>query len=215
MINVILAEDHILVRHGIKLLLETDPNICVVAEAVSGNEVLDQLKKGIKADIILTDHHMPEMTGMQLVTKIKEQYPAIRTMMLTMIDDQSMIAAAFNNGAKGYLLKDIGADELVYAINHVHNGGVYVSADLSQLFFKKQFTASENNISETEALDFTSREMEVLTLLTDGFTNSEMSEKLFLSRRTIEGHRQSLIDKTKCRNSAALVKYAITHGLIT
>lgn len=214
MINIILAEDHSLVRYGIKLLLETSKNISIIGEAISGLEVLDQLKRGNKPDIILTDLNMPEMSGMQLLKEVKENYPAISVVILTMIDEQNTIVEAFDHSAQGYLLKDISANELVYALTHVYNGGKYISSDLSHVFFKKSLQVFDSPVTSPSTLTFSSREMEVLSLIADGLTNSEMSEKLFLSKRTIEGHRQSLIDKTKCKNTASLIKYAVIHGII-
>jgi len=216
MMNIILADDHSLVRYGIKLLLQTDINIAIVGEASGGTEVLDLLKSGVQADIILADLNMPKMNGHQLMEEIRIQYPAIRIVVLTMMDDDNSVSNAFKNGASGYLLKDIVASELVYALNHVYCGGKYISAKLSHKFFEKSLGVLNIPAPAAElALTFSSREMEVLELISNGFTNSEMSEKLFISKRTIEGHRQSLIDKTKCRNTAALIKYAVLHRLIT
>jgi len=216
MMNIILADDHSLVRYGIKLLLQTDINIAIVGEASGGTDVLDLLKSGVQADIILADLNMPKMNGHQLMEEIRIQYPAIRIVVLTMMDDDNSVSNAFKNGASGYLLKDIVASELVYALNHVYCGGKYISAKLSHKFFEKSLCVLNIPAVAAElALTFSSREMEVLELISNGFTNSEMSEKLFISKRTIEGHRQSLIDKTKCRNTAALIKYAVLHRLIT
>lgn len=215
MINIILAEDHGLVRYGIKLLLETDPDLAIVAEAACGLEVLEHLEQHADADILLTDLHMPEMGGMELLKAVKAKYPAIRVIFLTMTDQENTILEAFDLGAEGYLLKDIGAKELVYAVNHVNAGGKYISADLSHVFLRKSLQVLNTPVvAQQSPLQFSSREMEVLELISNGFTNTEMSQKLFLSKRTIEGHRQSLIEKTQCRNTAALIKYAVTHGLI-
>lgn len=215
MINIILADDHIVVRNGIKLLLESDPTLNIIDEAVSGIEVLEQLKNKQNVDIILADLNMPEMSGMQLLVEIATLYPTIPVIILTMVDDENMITEAFNLGAKGYVLKNSSSDELIYCISHVVNGGKYMSADLSQLFFRKalkQFNASTYTLN---TIEFSSREIEVLDLIAQGFTNAEMADKLFLSTRTVEGHRQSLIDKTKSKNTAVLIKYAVKHGLIS
>jgi len=215
MINIILADDHTVVRSGIKLLLEADPVINIIGEAVSGAGVLDLLKNDSKPDIILTDLHMPDLSGMELLKEVTAQYPAVRIVILTMVNDEFTVSAAFDNGARGYLVKNVGADELIFAIHHIANGGKYMSTDLSHFFFKKSVQVLNIAKEITAGLTFTSREMEILTLLSEGFTNGEMGEKLFLSARTIEGHRQSLIDKTKSKNTAALIKYAVVHGLVT
>jgi len=214
-IKVIIADDHKLVRCGIKLLLATDPNISVIAEAGSGAQVLEILKNNELPDLILTDLNMPDISGMELLKEISVNVPAVGVVFLTMIEDDRFITEAFNNGAEGYLTKDIGAEELIFAINHIHNGGKYISANLSHQLFIRQIQNVNTQVNEPSNLEFNSRELEVLDLIAQGLTNSEMGEKLFLSKRTIEGHRRSLIGKVQCRNSAELIKYAVTHGLIS
>jgi two-component system response regulator NreC len=214
MLNIIIADDHALVRRGIKLILETDPNISITGEAVSATEVLDQLKMKNQADIILADLNMPEMSGIELLQEVRAQDHAVKVVFLTMVEDRGMVSAAFENGAEGYLLKNIGANELLYAVNHIYNGGKYISTDLFQHFFTKSLELNNSQVSDMQPEEFSSREMEVLGLISEGFTNSEIGDKLFLSKRTVEGHRLSLIAKTGCRNSAALIKYAVMHGLV-
>ena len=214
MINVLLAEDHIIVRDGIRLLLETDPNIHVVAEAKNGDEVLEKLAAEIKADIILTDLQMPGMDGHELISEIRAKYPRMPVMVLSMMDSDTHVSKAFENGASGYLLKNIGAEELIYGVKHVFHGGKYISSELSQSFFEKARNVFKVGRAQQSLISFSTREIEILSLIGEGLTNSEMSEKLFLSKRTIEGHRQTLIDKTGSRNTAALVKYAVLNGVI-
>jgi two-component system response regulator NreC len=213
-IKVIIAEDHKLVRCGIKLLLESDPMISVITEAVSGAQVLAFLKQNELPDLILTDLHMPDITGMELLKNIRINYPTLGVVFLTMVEDHEVITEAFDNGAEGYLTKDISSEELLFALKHIHGGGKYISANLSHQLFVRPQQSSRVPATETTDLEFNSREIEVLNLISQGMTNGEMGEKLFLSKRTVEGHRRSLIDKVQCRNSAELVKFAIMHGLI-
>jgi len=213
-INVVIAEDHKLVRSGIKLLLGSDPKISVIAEAVCGTQVLEFLKKNELPDMVITDFHMPDTSGMELLKEIRNHYPSIRVVFLTMVEDNNIITEAFSNGAEGYLTKDISADELLFAINHIYDGGKYISANLSHQLFLKPLQGAQKRDSATTSLEFNSREIEVLDLISQGLTNSEMGEKLFLSKRTVEGHRRSLIEKVQCRNSAELVKFAVKNGLI-
>jgi DNA-binding NarL/FixJ family response regulator len=213
-IKVMIADDHKLIRCGIKLLLESDPKISVIAEATSGAEVLEILKKSVLPDLILTDLHMPDTSGMELLKALKVNYPTIRVVFLTMVEDDRVITEAFDNGAEGYMTKDISAEELLFAISHISDGGKYISASLSHQLFSRPLQAAQNLDSKTTGLEFNSREIEVLNLISQGLTNGEMGEKLFLSKRTVEGHRRSLIDKVQCRNSAELIKFAVTHGLI-
>jgi two-component system response regulator NreC len=214
LIKVVIAEDHKLVRSGIKLLLGSDPKISVSAEAVCGTQVLEYLKKNELPDMVITDFHMPDTSGMELLKEIRNHYPSVRVVFLTMVEDNTIITEAFDNGVEGYLTKDISADELLFAVNHIAGGGKYISADLSHQLFLKPTQGLQKQDSATTSLEFNSREIEVLDLISQGMTNTEMGEKLFLSKRTVEGHRRSLIEKVKCRNSAELVKFAVRQGLI-
>lgn len=213
-IKVIIAEDHQLVRCGIKLLLETDPKIHIAGEAVSGKQVLQLLKINKDVDIILTDFHMPDMSGMELLQHLQAEHHTSKVVFLTMVEEEKTVNEAFENGVVGYLTKDISADELIFAINHIFQGGKYISANLSHRFFIKSLQVMDNADAIIPDVAFNSREIEVMALIAEGLTNDEMGEKLFLSKRTVEGHRRALIDKTKTRNSAALIKYAVTNGLI-
>jgi DNA-binding NarL/FixJ family response regulator len=215
MVKLILADDHTVVRSGIKMVLEGNPDIKIIGEAVSGLEVMDLLKNGVQPDIILTDLNMPHMSGMDLLKQVTTAYPEIRMIILTMVNDEITVSSAFENGAGGYLLKHVGIDELIFAINHVSGGGMYLSTDLAHYFFKKSVQILNEPKERATEVAFTSRELEILELLSDGYTNVEMGEKLFLSVRTVEGHRQSLIDKTKSKNTAVLIKYAVIHGLVS
>jgi two-component system response regulator NreC len=215
-IKVILAEDHSIVRDGIKLILERDEAIEVVGVATSAEEVLERIDGFEKADLLLTDIQMPGLDGIQLIERVKELQPDIKVIVLSMHSDVSYVTEAFARGAAGYLLKDCTPDELVFAVKNVHSGASYLSMDLSaQLVaaFNATSCYSKDAVPVVTA-DFTEREMEVLQLIGEGLTNNEMSERLFLSKRTIEGHRQSLLDKTGCRNTAVLIKYAVQNELV-
>jgi len=214
MINILLAEDHNIVRNGIKMLLESDKEIQVLGEAVNGVEVLKQIaNKAI--DLILVDINMPEMDGMQLLKEVKHKYPHVKVMMLSMHDHEKYVMEAFKNGSDGYLLKNIGADELIFAVKFVNQGRKYLCAELTMSMMDNLLQSKQYLITMPDnEIDFSLRELEILQLIAEGLTNLEMSEKLFLSKRTIEGHRQSLLDKTGSKNSAALIRYGVLHGLI-
>lgn len=214
MISILLAEDHNIVRNGIKMLLESDECIKVLAEAANGLEVM-RLLTSERIDMVLADINMPEMDGMQLLKEVKAKYPKIKVIMLSMHDHEKYVMETFKNGGDGYLLKNIGADELIFAVKFVNQDRRYICSELTMslmdtLLQSKQYlmTMSDNEI------EFSLRELEILQLIAEGLTNLEMSEKLFLSKRTIEGHRQSLLDKTGSKNSAALIRYGVLHGLI-
>lgn len=215
MIRIILAEDHNIVRDGIRNLLDKQPNFEVVAEATNGAEVLSIIGEGVEADVILADMNMPVMGGMELAEKLNEAGSKTKFIMLTMIDHEKYVMKAFKNGIAGYLLKNVNADELVFAINHIHLDGHYICSELAMRFMNRlaemPATASTEDLAEVE---FTKRELEVLALTAEGYTNQQIADKLFTSKRTVEGHRQSMINKTGTRNTIALIKYALQHGIV-
>lgn len=219
MIKIILVEDHLVVRNGIKLLLDTQENMQVVAEANNGEEAITYLSKNSIPDIIITDINMPSMDGMELIEKLTELYPEIKVMVLTMLNNTQNVTVAFQKGAKGYLVKNVSYSELLFAIEHVGNGGRYLCEELSMLLLDRVIDQSSTvGFYEGEPvkvdIELSERELEVLQLISDGYTNMEIADKLFLSKRTVEGHRQNLIIKTEMKNSASLIKYAVKNRLV-
>jgi two-component system response regulator NreC len=216
MLNLIIAEDHLVVRNGIKLLLEKDPDIKVTGVAGSGSEVLELIDRNEKTDVLITDIQMPGMDGIALISKVRSQWPDIKIVVLSMYDDMTHVAAAFDCGASGYLRKECTAEELIFAVKSIYAGGRYVSMAICDNLIGKYGNAEADKLASMDTdVEFSSREMEVLQLISEGLTNNEMSERLFLSRRTVEGHRQSLLEKTNCRNTAVLIKHAVQLGLVT
>ncbi|WGQ09579.1 response regulator transcription factor [Pedobacter gandavensis] len=215
MLQVLLVEDHNIVRNGIKMLLETDKDINVVAEAENGVEALAFLSTGEKVDIILADINMPELDGMMLLKELNRMDIRASMVMLSMHDNEKYVIQAFEAGAMGYLLKNVSAEELIFSLKHVNSGGKYLCSELCMRMLDKCSQNATRNMEYSEVShDFSDREIEILTLIAEGLTNSEISEKLFISKRTVEGHRQGLIEKTGSRNTAALIHYAILNGLI-
>ncbi len=216
MINVLLAEDHNVVRNGIKSLLEKEINLQVIGEATNGQQALNLLAGEVKVDIILADLNMPGLNGIELTAAVKANYPKIKVIILSMLDHEKYIIEAFKAGSSAYILKNVTADELVFAIKHVcNNDERYICSELALRLLDKLLHRPEVIIApELPETDLSKREVEVLALIAEGFTNQEIADKLFTSKRTIEGHRQNLIDKTSTRNTAALIRYAILSGLI-
>jgi len=215
MLNVILAEDHNIVRNGIKMLLETDKNINVIGEATNGREALEMIESGEKADIILADINMPEIDGISLISKVKTVDPTVKMIILSMLDNEKYVVQAFSEGASSYLLKSISADELIFSVKHVGLGGRYLSSELANKLLDRLIQRSNAEYGGVDiSKNFSMREIDVLHLIAEGLTNSEMSERLFISKRTIEGHRQSLIEKTGSKNTASLIKYAVLNGIV-
>ncbi len=215
MIRIILAEDHNIVRNGIRNLLEKEKDLKVVGEALNGQEVLDMLNNGIKADIVLADINMPLMSGIEMSDKVSSVSEGPKTVILSMLDHERYVLEAFQAGASGYLLKNISADELVFAVRHIYISGRYICSELALRFLdrllKQPGIPEPRNDNDVK---FTTREIEVLMLIADGYTNHEIADKLFTSKRTIEGNRQTLLEKSGTRNTAALIRYALQRGII-
>lgn len=215
MFKILLAEDHVIVRNGIRLLLELQSEVEIIGEAGSGKEVIDLLDSGIVPEIILTDINMPQMDGIELIKTLKSSHPDIKIIVLSMLDNEKYVSQAFLEGCKGYLLKNVNEEELMFALRVVARGENYLCVELVQRLIEK-LTKNLFNQSEhaAEHIDLSMREIEVLHLVAEGYTNQEMAEKLFLSKRTIEGHRQMLIDKTRSKNTAALIRFAVVNGYL-
>jgi len=215
MIRILLAEDHNIVRDGIKNLLQKQPNFEVAGEATNGDEVLRLINDGLRPDIILADMNMPGVGGLELAEKLKRTSSGAKVIILTMIDHEKYVIKAFQSGVTGYLLKNVSADELVFAINHIHGDGQYICSELALRFMNRLAQLPEPvDMTDVPEVDFTRRELEVLALTAEGYTNQEIADKLFTSKRTVEGHRQSMINKTGTRNTITLVKYALQNGII-
>jgi DNA-binding NarL/FixJ family response regulator len=213
MIRILLAEDHIIVREGIRGLLLQEPGFEVCGEAENGQDVLQLLEKGVSPDIVLADINMPVMNGPDLIGKVKEKYPDIKVVVLSMLDHTKYLVEMFQLGASGYILKNVSLDELIFAIKHVYAGEKYICSDLS--FRLLESVASHFQTDDTPLdIDLTRREREVLEQIAEGLTNQEIADKLFTSKRTVEGHRLNLLVKTGSRNTATLIKFAVQHGLI-
>lgn len=216
-VKILLVEDHMVVRNGIKLLLESQDDFVVVGEASDGNEALQLLANELLPDMILTDISMDHMDGMELLRVIRARYPSIKVVILSMLNQIHYVIESFELGLSGYLLKNVDYNELLFGLKHVASGGQYISAEISmtlldQVISGENYTDLAN--STLPEFDISERELEVLKLIADGFTNVEIADKIFLSKRTIEGHRQSLIEKLNVKNTAELVKVAFKSGIL-
>lgn len=215
MIRIILAEDHNIVRNGIRNLLDRDDELKVVAEAVDGKEALDLVKRGVEADILLADMNMPQMDGLQLTEQLQSVPHKPKVVLLTMLDREQYVLKAFKAGVHGYLLKSISSDELIFAVKHVRGDGRYISSELSLRLLDRMgdLPVTSHLLNESD-VELSQKDLQILELIADGLTNQEIADRLFTSKRTIEGYRQNLIDKTGTRNTASLVRYAVRNKLI-
>ncbi len=205
MINIIIADDHRIFIDGVKSLLDSQPDMKVVAIALNGNELL-QVMKGTKADVILMDINMPELNGINATALIKKQYPETKVLVLSMYKTKEFSTALLHAGASGYLLKNTGLNELVNAIKMVHEGKKLLDDQLS--------TIKEKPRDESEKYTLSKRETEIIKLLAQGLTAPEIGEKIFISHYTVETHRKNLLNKLQLKNTAELIKYAAHLGLL-
>lgn len=215
MIRVLIADGNEHTLAGVKNLLSDEPEFEVLAQASDGESVLELISAGVTPDIVLTDVHLPRINGILLAEQISRHFPFIKTIIFTTEDQEQYLIDGFKSGIKSYLSKLVGREELIFAIRQVNQGKYYIctllASRLTLLFLKGTEAASllvEPNI------EFSGREMEVLQLISDGCTNQEIADQLFTSRRTVEGHRQAMINKTGVRNTPALVKYAMRYNLM-
>jgi DNA-binding NarL/FixJ family response regulator len=160
---------------------------------------------------------MPEMNGIELINKIKLSYPEIKVIVLSMLDHEKYVIEAFRAGACGYILKNVSSEELIFALRHIYSTNErYLCNEISLKLLDRLITMPDTiALADHLNIDLSKRELEVLALIAEGYTNQEIAEKLFTSKRTVEGHRQNLIDKTGARNTAALIRFAIVNGLIS
>lgn len=210
-IDVIIVDDHKLVTDCIGLFLRGAQNIEVIGVAHSGKETLSMLKK-ISPHVILLDISMPEMSGIELTEAVKKKYPDIRVLILSMHSDYNNISDAIDAGADGYVPKDVSSEELVEAIHTISKGKNYFHSTISDEIVKNY--ASKRQKNDNILPQLTKRELEVLQLFAEGFNNSEIADKLFLSVRTIESHKNHILQKTNMKNSVELIKFAIKNKII-
>jgi DNA-binding NarL/FixJ family response regulator len=212
-IRIAIADDHVLFRKGMVSLLETESNIRIMLEAGSGRELIAQVKN-IAVDIVLMDVAMPDMDGLEATRLLRELMPDLRIVMLSAHNEKDMILHAIENGARGYLLKDSEPEELIDAVNTVMQNGFCFNKDISHLLLKGIVEKEKFKSSFNPQPQFSERELEVLQLICKEMTNTEIGEKIFLSSRTVEGHRQRIIEKIGARNTVGIVLYALKNKLV-
>ena len=212
MIKVLLAEDHLILRDGIKALLSSHPEISVVGEASNGKEVKHMLTE-TPVDVLVTDINMPDVDGIATTEYVRENYKNIKVLILSMLDSEKYVTRSFEAGALGYILKTTGKDELINAIKMIYSGEPYISHKISIQMLRK-IKVKPDFMDAGEDVDLSPRELEILGLIAEGYTNAEIADKTFTSKRTVETHRKNLIEKTKTKNTASLIKYSIINGIL-
>jgi DNA-binding NarL/FixJ family response regulator len=209
-LNIAIIDDHEIFRKGLKMVLGKLKNIKVVMEASDGEEFIEQLKENPDVDIVLMDIEMPKMNGIEATKEAIDINKNLKVIALSMFKDDEYVQSMIDAGVKGFLIKNINKDILEKAISAVASGNVYYSEELWG-FFTKQF-----NHEQKPKLDIqiTKREKEILKLLYEGLTNKEIAEQLFVSERTVIGHKTNLLSKTGCKNAIGLISFALKNRII-
>ncbi len=209
-----IADDHKIFRNGLKATLEDNPDFEIVVEAANGKQLL-ALLAGKVPDVILMDIKMPELDGIQTTAQVKQRYPGIKVLALSMFNEDKYIMDMMKAGASGYLLKNAEPEEIIEAISTVYHKEYYFNEHLSVTLIKQLAGHSSAGNAAMSLADFNEREIEVLRLVCQEYSNQEIADKIFLSVRTVEGYRARLFEKTKSRNLVGLVIFAVKTGIIS
>jgi DNA-binding NarL/FixJ family response regulator len=212
-IRVVLADDHTIVRDGLRALLEANPEIQVVGDAANGQQVVDRVNE-LKPDIVIMDISMPETNGIDATKKILAVNPEVSIIILSMLGTADHVFHALQSGARGYLLKESAGREVMEAVQAVYGGEMYFSRPITQTMINDYVQARTD--TQTDSLESLSmRENEILCMVVEGKTSAEIGKRLHLSPKTIDSYRSRMMQKLGVSDYPELVKFAIKHGLIS
>lgn len=209
-----IADDHKIFRNGLKATLEDNPDFELLVEASNGKQLIAQLNT-VAPDVILMDIKMPEMDGIQTTAAVKQRYPQVKVLALSMFNEDKYIVDMMKAGASGYLLKNAEPEEIIEAITTVYQKDYYFNEHLSVTLIKQLAGSSQAGNHTLSLADFSEREIEVLRLVCQECSNQEIADKIFLSVRTVEGYRARLFEKTRSKNLVGLVIFALKTGIIS
>lgn len=212
-IKIAIADDYKIYRDGLKVNLSADDNLDVVLEADNGEDLLHGLT-GAQPDVIIMDLKMPIMDGMEATKEVRKRFNAMKVIVVTMYEDDKFIIHMMENGANGYLLKNADSAEIIKSIYSVHETGYYFNDLVNKALLKKLLLKGNVKPSFNQNIELTERELEVLKLICEEKTAAEIGKELFISVRTVEGHRTKLIEKVGVRNTAGLVMFALKNGIV-
>lgn len=210
-IRILIADDHGVMRAGLRAMLEGESSVEVVGEATNGEEVLD-LARQLQPDIILLDIGMPGMDGIEATRRITKLTPPVKVLILSVYEDESLLREAIRVGASGYIVKRAAGDELIDAIQAVSKGYMYIHPAITRMLVSDLSPAVDAKKGALESL--TPRELEVMGFIIRGYTNRQIAEELFISQRTVEGHRANVFGKLGLKNRVELVEFAEKYGLM-
>ena len=210
-IRIILADDHAVLRHGLSKLLENEKDIEVIAQAKDGYSIIN-LTEELSPDVVVMDISMPELNGIEATRQIIKHYPSVKVIALSMHSSKNFIMEMFKAGASAYLLKDCEFEELVSAIRTVVTNKKYISPSISDVVVENYVYSTDDKKDSAFSI-LTTREREILQLLTEGKSTKQIAKKLHVSPKTVEAHRLNMMNKLKLESIAQLTKYAIQEGL--
>jgi DNA-binding NarL/FixJ family response regulator len=216
MVRILLVDDHQIVRDGIKNLLEANPEMNVIGEATNAQDALDIMGK-LTPDLLITDITLINSSGIDLSGKVRQKYPNVKILMLSMHDSEDYINQSLKNGANGYLMKDCTKHELMLAVTNILAGELYISKSASQVLMNNMFNKTVKFPESAELkqeINLTKRESEILQLISEGLSNKEIADKIFLSTRTVDTHRYNILQKFKAKNTAEMLNKALKLKLI-
>ena len=210
-IRILIADGHQMFIDGVKSLLRREKRMHFVGEVNDGEDALDFLKKN-EIDLLISDISMPKLSGVELVKAVKDQWPSLKILVISMHAEKEIIAEIMLAEAEGYILKNAAKEELIHAIDEIASGGVHYAKEVMTVMLQKIKKSAK---SEIETQELTPREMEILQLIAKEYSTQEMAEKLFISPRTVETHRKNIMTKTKSKTIIGLMKFIFRNGLIT
>lgn len=213
-IRVFLADDHLILREGIRSLLEKVLDIEIVGEANDGIETMAKMEQ-LLPDVVLMDISMPGLTGIETTRQIKKKFPQIKVLILTIHETDQYLAEMLEAGASGYVVKTVASSELLSAIREVHQGDVHLHPSITRMLVEDYIQKATNGERKVKYTNLTSREREILKYIAEGRQNKEIASLLSISVRTIQSHRANLMDKLGAHDRIELVKYAIRKGIIS
>ncbi|HUN54011.1 MAG TPA: response regulator transcription factor [Smithella sp.] len=212
--RIVIAEDHTILREGLKSLLSLNPELAVVGEAQDGREAI-RIAAELKPDLVLMDLSMPRMNGIEAIKEIKRQHPEIKIIVFTVYKTEEYVLASLQAGADGYILKEANYAEFLVAIKNVLMGKHYLSPEISGKVIEGYLKGQHDHAPLTVWDTLTSREREILKLVGEGYKNREIADDLCISMKTVEKHRENLMKKLDLHTASALTSYAIEKGLVT
>ncbi|NLI97576.1 response regulator transcription factor [bacterium] len=212
-IRVVLVDDHTVVRKGIRVLLEQESDIEIVAEAEDGLKGVDVCIQE-EPDVVVLDMALPLLSGVEAARKIKEKIPETKILILSMYDDEEYILDSFKVGVSGYILKDVVVSDLVSAVHSVYRGSTFLSPSVSEKLRRQLQEGQSRGGSRQGPAKLTSRERQILKLIAEGYTSKQISEILKISFKTVQTHRAHIMEKLGVHSTAELTRYAVTKGLL-